>query len=454
MPSLSSCIRRGIFVSLAFLKVGMGSPLEAQSLSSVVGGLTASPTRPAPRSAFWNPALMGSSKVYQLDTNIALMGGWLIYDRSGIDPNTSQPYKSSSLSAMAPNPYFSVSTPLGFKSLSFGYSTYFPSGIVADFDDRGAQRYELIEGLSLPWHHQATVVYRPNSQWSIGLSGIYSLGFQKARLSLDLNRLMKKVLDNELIPAEHPSLEARARIPLSTTHAFGGALGVHYTPHFQWGFGLAVFSPVQYIYDSVLSIETPRSLRTMGASLRALGIEESMDLAIKAKVWIPPILTFGILYQPYGYWTMETFFRYAFSSWQPSLSIQVTESPVEQARSYGRSGESLDDHYVVGSIQTFQLWDSIKMGLNAHYASSAVPSDRASVSLIDFESVLLGAFVHWQWFQRLTLGIEYSHSFLFDRVVQDSTLGASPNDIFPAVSSDGNYRAGSDRLAIMVNYVF
>ncbi len=112
---------------------------------------------------------------------------------------------------------------------------------MAEFDPGGSQRYNLIDGMVVPWYHQATIAYRPNSEWSIAISGIYALGFFKTSLAIDLESLMSKITNSEDMPKENPALTAQARIPLTTASGFGGAIGVYYSPFLSvgfWTFGL------------------------------------------------------------------------------------------------------------------------------------------------------------------------------------------------------------------------
>jgi len=426
----------------------------AQSVAPVVGGISATPTKPTPRSAFWNPALLGVSSRTQIDTNLTLIGGWMIYDRDGVDPNSGGRYDSAVVAAMAPNPFFSMSSPLGSKYFRFGYSTYIPGGVLAEFNPDGPQRYQLINGLNVPWHHQFTVVYRPSTDWSVGLSGIYSLGFLKSDLSIDLNRFMESVLNSDQVPKENAVLEAKARIPLSTAHGLGAALGIYYVPTYQFSFGLAMFSPIFYNFDTKLQLETPKSVSTFGSGLRALGVEETIDMNINVRTVVPPILHFGFSYQPYGYWQMEYFGRYAFNSIWRSMEVKVKSASIEQAKHFVRPGQDLSDHFLAGTVQSFHLWKRWKLGVNFTYSSSPVEDHQMAVSLADFDSLLSGVFLQYAFTRRWIIGIEYAHAFMLTRSASGTSTAGDPNDIFPPVSSDGVYKASSDRIGIMFNYAY
>jgi long-subunit fatty acid transport protein len=265
---------------------------------------------------------------------------------------------------------------------------------------------------------------------------------------------MESVLKYDQIPRENTVLEAKARIPLSTAHGLGAALGVYYTPSYQWGFGLAVFSPVFYNFDTILHLDTPSTVSTLGTGLKALGVDETVDMRINVRAIMPPVLQFGVSYQPYGYWQMEYFGRYAFSSLWRSLEIKVLDSSIEQAKSYVKPGHQLTDQFLAGTVQSFHLWQRWKLGVNFTYAASPVQDYQMAVSLADFDVLLSGAFLQYNWSRRWIFGIEYAHSFMLTRTASGTLQGAGTNALFPPASSDGTYRASSDRFGVMFNYAF
>jgi long-subunit fatty acid transport protein len=431
------------------------SSVWAESLSSAVGGISSTPTRVSPAGVFWNPALIGFSSGTQLETNLTMHGGWLIYDRDKIDPNTGNPYASSELSALAPNPFIAINSQLGTKNFRFGYATYFPSGSMASYDPAGSQRFVLIEGLMIPWHHQVTVAYRPSPEWSIAISGIYSMGFFKTNLAIDMESLLANITKSENLPKEHPALTGRARIPLATTSAAGGALGVYYSPNYQWSFGLAVYSPIEYTFNTQLFVDPPKSISTLSTSLRALGIEDSIENSGESKAALPPYIQGGLSFQPYGYYTLEVFGRYSFSSLYSSISFEKKNSPIAILKDYSRPGLPLENTFLIGMVNSFSLWQRWTLGFNTTYSSNGVNDNVMSASLADFDSLLVGLFAQYQLSQDLKLGMEYAHSFMFDRRAQGTeAFAAGSGPFFLPSSSDGIYRAAADRLGLMVKYAF
>ncbi|MDB5036899.1 MAG: hypothetical protein JWQ35_427 [Bacteriovoracaceae bacterium] len=429
--------------------------IHAQTISASVGGIASTPTKVTPGSVFWNPATIGKCNGTQMETNLTLVGGWVIYDRDGIDPNTNLAYKSSDMSAVAPNPFISVSSPLGTKDFRFGYATYFPAGVMASYDPNGAQRYSLIEGLVIPWQNQFTVAYRPNDHWSIAMSGMYSLGFFKSDLDIDLESFMANIMNSDDIPKENSALTARAKIPMQTANAFSGAIGVYYSPSYQWSFGLSFFSPVEYTFKGRLHLQTPKAVGNLSAGLRALGVEDTIDAEVVSKSTIPPFLQMGASYQPYGYYTIELFGRYTFASLFPSISVELRDSALSAVKSYSRPGKDLKDDYLVGVLNSFSLWQRWTLGLNTTYTSNSVRDDYLSSTLMDFDTLLVGPFAQYQWSRKLKIGAEYAHSFMFDRTAKNTQASnAIPNSAFRPISTDGTYRAAADRFGLMVKYAF
>lgn len=384
------------------------------------------------------------------------MGGWMIYDRAGRDPNTQQGYPSSSASGLAPSPFFAISSPLTTEALRFGYATYFPTGAVADFDEQGSQRYELISGYMVPWYHQFTVAYRPSDDLSIGVSGIYSASFFKSELDVDLAHFANQGLNINSTPSENPSLAWRAKIPLSTAHAIGAGLGILWWPTFQWSMGVSVYSPMSYTFSGPLNFNTQGSMTQKLTALRALGVDDSIRNEIEAKTGTPWIIQGGFRYQPFGYWTMEYFGRYAFSSFNKSLSLRFRNSSVQGLKNLYIPGKSQEDTYLISTVQTFSLWQRWVLGLTTSFYKNGIRDELLSLTRADFDSLTLGSFVQYRMTEDLKMGIEYSHSLMFDRQAS-GTEANNENDtnlFFHAPHSDGGYRASLDRLGVMVRYAF
>jgi long-subunit fatty acid transport protein len=441
-------------ILLLFLLIWGAPKIYGQGVASTVGGISATPTKVTPAGVFWNPAVIGFCEGTQLETNFTVLGGWMIYDRAGTDPNTARSYKSSDMSAMAPTPFFAVNSNLGTRDFRFGYATYFPAGVMASFDPSGSQRYNLIDGMVVPWYHQLTLAYRLNSDWSIAIAGIYALGFFKTSLAIDLENLMSKITNSNDMPKENPALQARARIPMTTAHGFGGAIGLYYSPSYQWAFGLSAFAPIHFEFEGPLYVEIPKTVSRLSAGLRALGIEDTIESSGISKATIPPFIQLGISYQPYGYFTTEFFGRYVFSSLDPSVSFEMKSSPVSAIKNYKRTGFALENTYVIGAVNSFALWQRWTLGLNTTYSTNGVKDEVLSTSLADFNSFLVGSFAQYQWSQNFKVGIEYSHSFMFDRTATGTNQMAQTNSIFKTASTDGSYRASSDRFGLMVKYAF
>ncbi len=390
-----------------------------------------------------------------MEANIGLLGGWLIYDREGSNPNTKRPYDSVSTTVLAPSPVLGVSSPLGTDDFGFGYTTYFPGGAWADYDEQGSQRYDIISGLLLPWHHQLTLAYRPHSSLSLAASGIVSVGFFETELDVDVSRFISKILDRQEIPAEHDALTSRAHIPRSTTHGYGYALGIYYSPNFQWSTGLSFFSPISYQFNNSLSLSSPSIKSTLGPSLTALGMGESMESRAVTKLSLPAFIQAGIRYQPFGYWNGEYFFRYIFSSMEDAVSLSIRESTLNALEGQQFVGTKIDDSYTVGMVQSLSLWKTLTFGLTTHFNRNGVRDHLLSPSRVDFDSLLAGAYGKWNWTPSFILGLEYSHTFMFER--EGANTGPSlttESELFQPASTSGKYRAALDRLGVSIKYVF
>lgn len=422
-------------------------------MGAIVGGVSATPTNISPSSMLWNPAIIGAMNSTQIETNITLMGGWLIYDRKGTDPQTSAPFGSSSTFGLAPNLFFAATSPLGTKDFRFAYGTYFPAGLIADFNEEGSQRYDVISGMLIPWHHQVTVAWKANSELTFALAGIGSIGFFQTELDVDLGTLMRSVLNSKDIPVEHSALEGRAKIPLAWTPAFGAAAAVYWRPSYQFSMGFSAFSPVSYEFSGKLKLKTPEMASIVGAGLPALGIDEQIENDIRVKTTIPAFVQLGFRVQPTGYWIQDYFGRYSFSSHERTLSVEVDKSPIQELANLKIEGVRLNNSFLVGTTQSFPLWQTLTPGLYFSFYKNATKEEHLAVSRADFDSLMAGTFLKYQWKRSLQLGIEYAHTFIFERSPEETSKGTSSR-FFESPSSAGRYRAGFDRAGLTVKYAF
>lgn len=427
---------------------------QAQSVSTVVGGIASTPTQPSASNVFWNPAVIGFVSGITLETNLSLIGGWFIYDRAGIDPNTHAGYKSSSTDMLTPNPFVAISSDFGHPRFRAGYATYIPTGAWAKFDPNGAQRYDLVEGLMIPWNHQVSLAYKLRPDLSIGISGIYSLGFFKADLKRDLSHFARNILGSDEIPEENPLLSSTARLGMSNAHSFGGSVGVLYWPRIDWAFGLSFFSPMFYYFEGPFTIGIPDFVRSIGTGLKSLGVENEIEGRASTTMTIPAFLQMGIRHQPRGFYTGQYFARYVFGSWTGPTRFRIEKAALAGLENYEVKRSGPDDSYSFGTVQALDLWRQFQFGFNTTFSKSGVDDKHLSPSRADFDSLLLGVFADWKFKKGLIIGLEYSHTFMLERNAKTSQVDQSKSDFFREVPSQGRYRAGLDRLGLSVRYAF
>lgn len=452
-------MRSGIIQKLCLLGTGLGSfvfstGLCAQTVGTAIGGLEASPTHTSPASVFWNPAVIGVSDKTEMEANLSILGGWLIYDRQDKSTGFRNTYPSTSTEVLAPTPFLSVSSPLGTKHFRFGYATYFPGGGVADYTKGGPQRYELVNGFFVPWNHQFTLAYSPNSKWSFGASAIYSIAFLKANLDIDLAPFISELLGGSVIDNENPSLASATTVNSSTAHSFGFVLGTLYRPSVQWSFGASVHLPMQYDFETTMDINIPRVVRALGAAPIALGLEEKVGSKAKFTFQIPPVVNFGFRYQPFGYWTGDYYGRYAFSSLSRYMSIDFQASPIGSLERTDLIGEKSEDTWVFGTSQSFQLWRPLSLGLVSFFGNTGINSEDMSPSRVGFNQLAVGGFGRYRWKNSLKIGIEYAHYFFFERKIRTAVNPQSGLNVFQKPESNGKYRAGIDRVGVTAFYAF
>lgn len=427
--------------------------LQAQSIATYIGGLHATPTTAGPASVFWNPAGIGVFNNPRLQTNIASQYAWFEYDRDGTNPVTNNPYEASNTNTFVPNPFVSISYPFRNSKWSIGYGTYFPSGAMADFDEQGAQRYHIIEGALISWHHQLSIAYQHNREWSFALAGIYSLGLFQSELDIDLGEEFSSMLANEEIPAEHPALASRLTIPWNHAHGFGLAAGVLYRPNIQSSFGLSVLSPVYYRFQENFELEMPNIIQALGAAPASLGLTANSTHRVSVRHSLPAAIQAGVKYQPFGYWVGENFIRITLEALNSPMTVEVQQSSIETLAGAKAKSAKRGNSILLGTTQTLSLWRSWAFGLNGTYYRTGLASDDLSPTQVDFDSIAMGLFSKYEWTDSLHLGFEYSRSFILRREAS-SKKGGKDDSMLRFRDAPGEYRASMDRIGVQLSYGF
>jgi len=432
----------------------VSNPIFSQGVSTSVGGLTTTPTRVGPSSVFWNPATLGPTKGTMIESNLALVGGWLIYDREGTNPQTNQNFDSSQVRVLAPNPYLSISSDFGLENWRFGYSTYFPTGGFASYPTKGSQRYELIQGLYIPWNQQLTVAYSPTPEWSLGAGFIYSLGFFKAKFDIDMAKVLSQMTEGSTVPKESVSLNSPTRIPLSIAHGFTGNFGILYRPNVQWSAGFSVVLPMEHVFTQRMEMQRPNGFQTLETALASLGLEKQFNHRASFRFRMPLLFNLGIRFQPYGYYTGEYYGRYALSSQTPFASVKFEDSSLAALEDAVIPGAKAEDSFSLGTVQTFDLWRPVQAGLMGSYSSAGVPEQSVSPSRLGFNIFTLGIFARFKISPRFRMTGEYAHSFIQTRVVRNAKDPKGSITLYDKPNGNGEYRAGMDRAGLSLSYEF
>lgn len=426
---------------------------EAASFSSQVGGVLSSPARTSSRNVFWNPASIGPLESSEIEAQVSLIGGWMIYDREGRHPYTNENYPSSSTRMIAGAPFFTAASSLGSDKFRFGFASFFPGGAMGEFPEDGAQRYDFISGLFLPWHNQFTVAYRVNDKLFLGASATASLAFIKLEQEVDLSPYLSEFLDEENLIREHPAMSSRASIPFSHAFGFGGSVGLLFRPDVQWSFGLSVISPIHYSFNTEMTNKPPSIAEAFGPAKAALGMSESISHRIRVDQSTPWIIQGGIRYQPFGYLTTDLLGRYGFTSATEYASVRFTDSSLIPLRNQEIKGSRPNDEWMLGNLTSFSFSRRTSFATRFEFHKNETPSNRMAITRSSFDQIVLGASARTKIGQRTTLGAEFSHSFMLPRNIEN-TLSDSDLKLFQPPHSDGRYRSGVSRLGVSITHAF
>lgn len=446
-----------VLISLAVIATTvlcLSEPTAAQFRRNI-GGPTATPTTARPAASVFNPAALTGVEGTQLQADLAILGGYFIFERARTDPQ-GNPYKPVLLSDTLPLPFIAFKTDFGTGVFEAGFDAYVPLGNTATFPEGGAQRYSLVSGTFVPLHLAFPIAFHTQDRrLGIGFGPKLVIGYLSTSLDIDVSDITGEAFGSKALPEEDPNLAARITVDPTTDVTYGWYAGLYYKPTPRWRFSLAYHSAVDMTFDTSVRIHFPKFTKALQPTFNAVGATQEVESSGTLTTRIPMYITAGMRYQPWREWINELFFQWAKWSDTSGISTTITHSPLKRLSSLKKENPPNNDDLRIGMLESYNLLAWWALGGQFLYVRHMIPDRGMAPSNLDFDSLVPTVFTEFLIAQKWTTCVGYSRVFNIDRTVIMNRQKQETTDTLSWTSNpDARYRSELDQLSLNVTYRF
>ena len=457
---------------LAFSPAAQAASIAAPA---VMAGPDGGAATPGVAAVYWNPAALGATEGFSLllDAQAAIIDITATATRNGgTDPNTGEDFAPLNANVIVPVGLLGASWKVIPDRLAFGLAVYDPFvGGGKYLEDDGSPDYEAhgrYHGISV---ELLTIAITPAVAVTVvdglyvGAGGSYVIDHVKALQAADP------------LGTEGIAPEQLGQTPPEDPYAYDVYLDAEATGgHFAWNagvffdkipqaqIGLSYSSGATFHATGDAKVEVPAALSTTSEAATLPGnVEFTIKLPPIARLYLNSQLSEWLMIGAgvdYEMWNV------CCGTAEGDVHIQVTNGDGEAiGPADGVTIEIAKDQYnpsrvwnaaSVSLYDGYQATDALWLGARAGYNQYATPDFSVNPVNLDFENVGVQAAARYRLGGALTLGLSYSHFFLFTREVTDSAWNLQDgNERFsPALpyktSANGTYSGTADTIGLRV----
>lgn len=421
---------------------------------------------PDPSAIYYNPAAIGATEGFHLllDGQVALINVSATSSRNGgIDPNTGQSYDVLNANVAVPVAFLGATWTVIPKRLTIGLGIDDPFvgggkylDANGDPDLTASGRYHGISVEIITVAITPAVAVTPIDGFHIGVGGSYVIDHIKALQAADPLGT-EGIAPDELggVPANPYAydviLDAEA-----TGHHFAWNAGIFIDRIKQAQVGLSFASGGTFRATGDAEVSIPAALSTTSEAATIDGKADfTLHLAPVARVYVASQLSDKV---KVGVGWDEELWNVCCGTADGDVHIGVTNL---EGEAIGQAdGSTLDiakDQYNPARLWNaasfsanvgYQAIDPLWLGARVGYNQYATPSYSVNPVNLDFDNVGVSAGARYRLGKALTLGLSYSHYFLFTREVTDNAWNLQDGNTrfspaYPFSSSGNGIYSGS-----------
>ncbi len=436
-----------IVIALALVIALAPRPAFAAALGNWMSG----PSTADGAALYWNPsalgALPGKLTTY---TSLGLAMISVDYQRAGLDPYdpAGGRYQSVGFFSMRPDPVALVGGRPSDGPVFLGAGIYMPFTGGASYDnERGPQRYFVQKGRNFGIYMGPTAAAEVVSNLYFGASFNAVYVKLESKQSTDLGGLVNGLLPPgaAVAPYEHPLLEGPTTVD-ADGWGYGFTAGLYWTPlDGRLAIGVAYISAVTADVNGTIDVATSETFRRTfpGVHLQPSGkLHTDFDL--------PRAVDVGVSGYPTDALELGLDFQWQQTSKQSRLVVQVYDANLDLL-----NGDQLGEKGLVDDVQltlkgAYAVRNDMRVGGRVEWDPATVPDETMNPVNLSFDRLELAAGVEWAVRGDMVLTLDYGHSFLGTREIDNSLfVPYAPADSGLAKpSADGRYTASAEKVTV------
>lgn len=324
-------------------------------------------------------------------------------------------------------PAFGFATRFGLDNTVFALGLYPPHAPDLQYDEKGAQRYSLVDSIELQAYAGPTVAHRFNDWLSVGLGLQWT--FLRATRDFFITTCNPETFAGDC--RDDASRDIRAYMEAFDPAQFSANAGVLLQPGEDWSIGLFVQPPITYRADASITTTIPEDHSDLGSFVEGT---EFSDEDATLSVNFPLILRAGLAYQVSDNLDVEV--ATAYQGWSVNQEIIITDVDIaipltESAQQLAGTDEAVltdDIALETNNVDSFSVRlgggysasDTLDLRAGTFYETTSIPKKYLNVSALDANKVGIGLGGSWTASKRLTLDIGLSANIFLIQEITDS----------------------------------
>ncbi len=336
--------------------------------------------------------------------------------------------------------------------LKFGLGVNAPFGLATEYDSGWIGRYHAVESDMQTVNINPVLSYKPNQRFSV--AGGVSIQYVKVLLSnaIDSSSICLGLQASGTLPAGTCTAYGLATPGKASTDSFvenkgdgwgyGFNLGLMWTPVPSTTLGLAYRSEVEHSLSGKADFQRSSEFNNL---LSAIGSTLLTDTKITSDTTMPATASFSVSHQMTP--SVRLLADVTWTGWSSFEQLVIDFANPLQAN--GVTTESWENtmRYSVGA--NWQVRPDLKLRVGVAYDETPVPSAaRRTPRIPDGNRTWLAIGAGYAHDRRLTLDLGYSHLFVADVAIDNTTENSVTHNL------TGTYASSVDILSMQANWTF
>ncbi len=389
--------------------------VSAQAMGTAFSG----PTTADAASAWVNPAAMAAGD----DTHLELVGGVTAIDLTYAPASGAAASESHPLTPiLTAGGYTAAIHPDWRVGLTFGVPGTQGGKWARDGGAAGITRYFMVDGAIFQLSLTPAVSWSPAPWISVGAGAELVYGSLEMEFDKDLGTALNQTLGSTAIDSPFPYADPSLAAPVTASAdgvGIGAIGGIYLRPLEELSLGVSIHSPVSIDAAGSLSVDYPETVRQFVHD--TLPSAELPDLDGRFHVGLdrPMVIVAGLSARPVPQLELGLQYQFDQNSTLPNLNVTITEASSSVIENTVKPQAYTDRHRVSARV-AYAPTPSLLLAVVGAIQTNAIPDLTMAPNNLDFQRFDLGFAVRWQLAEHFSVLVQYCHTFLGERDIDES----------------------------------